>query len=322
MNVKIQMDDFFKKLRFVHKPTKEKPWLELEYGDAESLDKFVNFINTMNNIIRLNPYNHPFLFRGQSDAKWSLMPKIVRLFKKFPKITIEDALRIEFDSFQFFRQQAHIYLKPEIIPNSDVLSENVEWISLMQHYSAPTRMLDWSTSFNVALYFAVTDEPLEQNGAMWLFQKEPVETWMENKYPYPQEVQQEEYRKKVLTNCREYINFGKNHALPKIVIFDKQRKFERIVSQGSIFTYSDQLFVDHALLIGNALFDNLQNGTLPKNILLTKILISPEAKKYFRRHLSKLNITASSLFPGIDGIGRAISEITRVECETFLKSQI
>jgi hypothetical protein len=48
------MEEFFKKLILVHNPTKDKPWAELEYGDAKSLDKLVNFINGINNISRLN----------------------------------------------------------------------------------------------------------------------------------------------------------------------------------------------------------------------------------------------------------------------------
>lgn len=34
-----------------------------------------------------------------------------------------------------------------------------EWLCLMQHYSIPTRLLDWSESLLPALYFAVRDDP-------------------------------------------------------------------------------------------------------------------------------------------------------------------
>jgi hypothetical protein len=308
------MEDFRKNLNLISKATKEKPWNEWEYVDTKSLDKFINFLDAVNNIARLNPYNHSFLFRGQSNSEWGLEPKIVRFFKTFHNITRAEALRIEFDTFNFFKQQAHVYLDKEVLPRSNynVLSEFIEWISLMQHFSAPTRMLDWSTSFNVALYFAVTDEPLDKKGSVWFFQKDGLDIWMDNKYPYPKELQEEEYQKKILTNHQDYINFGINQALPKIIVFDKQRKFQRVMAQGSIFIYSHQLFVDHAFLVGNALLDIKNSSDI---VILNKILISPAAKKYFRRHLSKLNITASSLFPGIDGIGRAISEIARVECE-------
>jgi hypothetical protein len=36
-------------------------------------------------------------------------------------------------------------------------TDYARWIALMQHYSLPTRMLDWSRSLLVATYFAVED---------------------------------------------------------------------------------------------------------------------------------------------------------------------
>lgn len=35
-----------------------------------------------------------------------------------------------------------------------------DWLCFMQHYSVPTRLLDWSESILSALYFAVKDDPL------------------------------------------------------------------------------------------------------------------------------------------------------------------
>lgn len=40
--------------------------------------------------------------------------------------------------------------------------------TVMQHYSCPTRLLDWTLSPYVALYFAVEQSP-ESDGAVWFF---------------------------------------------------------------------------------------------------------------------------------------------------------
>ncbi len=45
----------------------------------------------------------------------------------------------------------------------------------MQQHGAPTRLLDWTTSAYVALYFAVC-ENFESDGSLWLFNVHDLHT--------------------------------------------------------------------------------------------------------------------------------------------------
>ena len=97
-----------------------------------------------------NDYQGPVWFRGQSRVDWKLEPRLMRGGSE----TIESHL------INRFKQNATYLLNQ--VPRGEF-----EWLFLMQHHSVPTRLLDWSESPLVALYFAVSEFP-ECDAAMWL----------------------------------------------------------------------------------------------------------------------------------------------------------
>ena len=88
-----------------------------------------------------------------------------------------------------------------------------------------------------------------------------------------------------------------------------------MAAQQGVSTFCEQLFCDQAQVIGKALMDMAvrDKDAMP----LSKIVINPQSKRKMREYLNKLNITAVSLFPGIDGLGRSVTEIITVYREAF-----
>lgn len=95
---------------------------------------------------------HTLYYRGHAAGTWELLPGIGRVnpsallkFKNPHTASLELALYYDF-----------IAHAGDLLPRS-----NTSWdhLFLMQHHGVPTRLLDWSESFAVALFFALAHEP-------------------------------------------------------------------------------------------------------------------------------------------------------------------
>lgn len=105
-------------------------------------------ITSIDHLIKsLNELPNNYIYRGHSDLSWKLQSTLERILennyetkgKKFEKYAIDD-----------FKSRFHLYDKSNIQPKT-----KLEWLSIMQHYGVPTRMLDFTQSPYVAIYFAL-----------------------------------------------------------------------------------------------------------------------------------------------------------------------
>ena len=105
-------------------------------------------------IRRLNELPNNFVYRGHSDSSWQLDSTLERVLGS--KWSAENARKFEERSLSTFTSKYHIYNGSEHTPISKLC-----WLSVMQHYGTPTRLIDFSESPYIALYFALeTYSPL------------------------------------------------------------------------------------------------------------------------------------------------------------------
>jgi hypothetical protein len=90
-----------------------------------------------------------------------------------------------------------------------------------------------------------------------------------------------------------------------LTIFIRHENSDRMIAQQGMFVVCRSPLADHAPIIEEALAP-LQRGARVKLIIPTGL------KLEFLHRLRYMNITADSLFPGIDGIGRSVAEFYRL----------
>jgi FRG domain-containing protein len=100
-----------------------------------------------------------WLYRGQSDSSWRLQSSFERAYQSVGR---EHWAAIEGYTTSAFRRRLHLF--DSHLPAED---DALEWLALMQHHGAPTRLLDWTRSPYVAAYFAL-DGDFAAKPAIWL----------------------------------------------------------------------------------------------------------------------------------------------------------
>jgi hypothetical protein len=249
----------------------------------------------------------PIIFRGQPDVKWNLTPSITRLLKS-KGLDHEQGLFLEKKALESFKRQAHLAAEfcKDLNPTDPLL-----WWEYMQHYNAPTRLLDWSKSPYVALYYSVEDLS-EKDGALFTFDaghltfvktirsKNDDTNWVANNFQQ-------------LTKSLSGAEYEKT-----IMVVGCPKPTNRMVAQQSSFTVCTEILSDHDVFADEIVFTGVHGGD--GNSVVQKYIVPNTLKPRFLANLEMMNITANTLFPGIDGLGRSIKELLGMRAERMKKA--
>ena len=253
---------------------------------ANSIEEFTKKISDLRGRWFSGWSLHPWC-RGQERAEWPLVPK---LYRGEP-----DDYRREYEIREEFATRAPAlsdYTKPSENPELN----NWESYFLMQHYGAPTRLLDWTESSLVALYFAVRSNPGNFHAAVWV-----LDAWWLNRAV----IKRDEVippadpgtlpadRKSVAAWLPERFKRARLPILPVAVL--PTHTIRRISAQRSCFTIHGS---EH-----NGFLKLTRKRNRPR---LVKIQIPSWEIRQIRRALESCGIDETAIFPDLEALGRAV----------------
>jgi len=235
-------------------------------------------------------------FRGIRKSTWPLLPKLYRhLSDEISVGEAEDDIREDF-----------IRRAPSL--SSYQPSNAWEWYFLMQHYGAPTRLLDWTENALMGLYFAVRDAEGLQDAAVWVIDP----WWLNGQVLGKAEVLPPGSAGLAKADTERYRPWlpdrfdPKKHLRKKLPIAVFPNYFDRrIAAQRSCFT------------IHGVLRDPLETTFGARGDHLTKITIPAFVAESIKDELDDFGIDEVAIYPDLQGLGVSVTDAF-IEKRTFL----
>lgn len=217
-------------------------------------------------------------FRGHARFEWSLVPSLARK---------EKYLKAESALIKRFIQNGTPFITTH--PR-----EEYEWMFLMQHHRALTRLLDWSESPLVALYFAVQEKKhYKRDGVVWCLNPVELNKAANLSFDFGTEIPAFGRDKVVDSYLPTHVNEGSSALSPIAIV--GPRNTARMAAQLGVFTINHRIHTS---------IDAIGTGSH-----VWRWRIPSASKKNILMELSHLGISALTLFPELDQVAELSKEI-------------
>lgn len=247
---------------------------EQKHKNFARRDEIPDKVNSYDEYLRsLNGRGDVIVFRGQANSEFVLIPSGLR----------GDHIDIADDQmFRFVDEMKRLFDFDELT-----------CIEIAQHFALPTRMLDFSYSFDVALFFACHDAKgryTENDGKVFIFNKSRYENYLkEHQKLSSQMIRNNQFLYEWLQKYidKEPTMMGER-GVDMPIFIDATRQFDRLSMQKGLF-----------LLWGRdeCSFEKiLKNEGIPMDYFIDTIVISAQAKPQILEALERKHLCEDTLY--------------------------
>lgn len=243
-------------------------------------------------------------FRGQANADWPLLSSLAR-HVKFTGVCEDAWPRQEARIRRIFERKAHLFIE-------DPPRDELEWLALMQHHGAPTRLLDLTWSPFVAAFFAL--ERAEDAAAVWainlpLIWQKAVRGIDGVRIDEADPRDQSKFDEFYLPNKYAFIWQGDPFRMP-----------QRVIAQSGTFLVASHLGMTIEEILARFPKSRSARKDRDETLVVKFVFDTKNLREDAMASLYSMNITQSTLFPGLDGLARSMAYEFEYSWEVDLKT--
>ncbi len=200
---------------------------------------------------------------------------------------------IEVKLVRDFVRRYHLYGGSTPPPRGHTL----EWLALLQHYGAPTRLLDFTYSFFISAYFAI--EAADGCSVIWALNMTRLAAAAKSYIAaaMPNGSDRVEQYLKVRDDAPFRALFMNPSPHRFVYLANPIRLNERLTIQQGVFLAPGDV---------TATFEDNLRAIPDHERMIVKVIIDPSCRREVLRKLYRLGINRATLFPGLEGFARSL----------------
>lgn len=266
-----------------------------------------------------NNFQRQLIFRGQANKEWEISSSIERLIERVhPNILDYAGIVIN----QERKMIEEFQWKYPLFNSNKIKKENyVEWLSIMQHYGAVTRLVDFTDSLFVATHMAIYES--NSDASVWAINRLILNRHAFNSYKKEyntNSASHELLNLKSIEMANDVIKNSFTQNENKLIAIRPQNINERLYRQQGLFVMPTNLKVSFKENLNSILendnkplfwdFEHLvanSKSFKQEQFSIIKINIPKEIHNEILRNLREMNINSEILFPGVEGLAKSLN---------------